>query len=519
MNLSMSSIAFFLNNRINPLLLRELRQQVRNRFTIVLINLFIAALVFSCMMTVLFRDPHELSGSGIMLFYWLAGQMTFACFLVVVGYTAVTTANERLNGDLMYVSGMRPSSIVFGKALSGAVLTILLMSITLPFVTLAYLLRGLDIEIVVRSFLSAFVSIQVMNALAITLFSNVKTRSQMILMIFGGFFASIFILQGASIMLFMVFPVFRSGSFSAWTDIISLILIPGSFYALFLAAAIAAVAPPTSNRFLPIRITLTVIYIGSLSLVSAIPNLFGPLPASVGGSPLAPWAYAWLVALVGLTMIVVSERDTWSYRVRRTIPKSFLLRLFCFPFYSGSPCGLVWLAFLCLGVVVALLSISTGTGPSSTNLFPMFWLVFALDYCLTGMLLRSWLLPRSVPSDKTWAVVLFLLLLFTFGGMLLFFLTRSESAMYGDFTAQYAASWISALNPFYLDFDASHTPRQTYGAAVWAVALIPFVFFWFIWRVRFFSPNAIEGTLTLEQAREAVLENNAKTAKPKDATA
>ncbi len=137
---------------MNPLLLKELRQLVRNRFIIVLINLFIAVMVVACMTATLFQQTSPLyEGSGTRLFVTLTSFLSFACFLAVVVYTAKSTANERINDDLMLTSAMRPSTIIIGKVLSGAVLTLLLMSITAPFVMLAYLLRGLDMETVAVS--------------------------------------------------------------------------------------------------------------------------------------------------------------------------------------------------------------------------------------------------------------------------------------------------------------------------------------------------------------------------------
>ncbi|MDR1269929.1 MAG: ABC transporter permease, partial [Planctomycetaceae bacterium] len=149
---------------INPLLLRELRQQVRNRFIIVLINLYVAVLVVVCLSNVLLpQNSSQIHGNGGILFVGLAVTMGIACFFTVVVYTALTTASERINGDLMFTSALKPSTIVFGKAFAGAILTMLLMSMTAPFVAVAYLLRGLDLEVVAVTFIGIFTTIQVLN--------------------------------------------------------------------------------------------------------------------------------------------------------------------------------------------------------------------------------------------------------------------------------------------------------------------------------------------------------------------
>lgn len=489
-----------LDNYLNPLLLRELRQLVRNRFIIVLINLFVAVLVFCCMMTVLFQDAVSLHGTGAQLFAWLSGIMTFTCFLAVVVYTGSTTANERINGDLMYASAMRPSSIVFGKLWSGAVLTVLLMSITAPFVMLAYLLRGLDIEMVVQSLLGTFVTIQVLNGLAICLFSNVKTKVQMSLMMGFGFF--LFMILGGQIFSFFLMRSFGVGFSSVssnWSALGWIFLSQGAMLAVFLSAAIALIAPPTSNRLLPVRITLTTIYLGSLVTCFYLSGILGYTESLTG------WIYGWTGASIVLMLLVVSERESWSFRIRQTIPKNFLFRLVFFPFYSGSPCGLVWLALLTAGIFGIGVYFDSTLGIEPIGLF---WLLFAFDYCVTALLLRSWFAPKSVTPDKTWTIVLFLLLAFTMGGILLFFLFYSSTAIYGDFYDKYSESWISALNPFLLDQNQL-TTMQTTASVGWAIVLVPFLLFWLLCRVRFFSPYGSDSAMTLEQAIEAVRQADA----------
>jgi hypothetical protein len=479
---------------INPLLLRELRQQVRNRFVIVLINLYLAVLVLVSVTNVIgYHYAPTRYGGGEFLFGALASVMGIACFLTVVVYTALTTASERINSDLMFTSALKPSSIVFGKALAGAILTVLLMSMTAPFVMVAYLLRGLDIEVVAITFISIFTAIQVFNSMAICVCSNAKTKIQMIAVLGGSFFASILGLQMIFTLAFLRYRFFMFGS-STWFESLLPFLAAGAVFAVFLAVAIVTIAPPASNRLLLFRLTVTIIYLGSLLISLNIPsgNIF--------------WIYSWTIVLTVLMLMVVSERETWSPRIRRTLPKSFIFRAIVFPFYTGSANGFVWLALLAIGICFVMINTTALTKISNNDILPFYWLLFSFDYCVTAMFIRSRFLSKKVTPEKTPVIVLLLLFFFISGGIFICFLLQKSE--YSDFLDVYSQSFFSVLNPFMmteLGLDRS-VERQGVAALIWFLGLLIPFFIWFISCVRHFSPKNIEETLTLEQAIAAIRE-------------
>ncbi len=487
----------FLDNHLNPLFLRELRKLVRNRFIIVLINLFIAMLVLVGMMGVLFQNSSQLTGTGGDLFGGLTAVMVITCFLAVVVYTASTTFSERLGGDLMYASAMKPRAIVFGKAWAGGVLTVLFMSITAPFVMLAYLLRGLDIEWVALSFLYVFIVIQVLNAAAICLFFNVKSRIQVVFLLGVGGFAFLWTL--AIIVSNLMFTAYRGARFDLWQAVASHALLALGIIALLLAAAIASISPPTSNRLLPLRLTVTTIYLLSLLFCLLVPSLSG------ASATLEIWMHAWAFTLFPLMLLAVCERDTWHDRIKKTVPKNVLLRVLAFPFYTGSPNGLVWVALLGAGVGLVHWFWSPGTKLDVTAQFGL----FTFDYCVTALLLREFFLRRWLDAGKTWIVVVCILLICTLGGMLAFFLVQYNELTHGDFLDAYEDSVFSILNPF-MGRESGHNISLPWVPPLcWAVLLGLPLGAWFIWKVARFSPFAATESMTLEQAEAAVREADA----------
>ena len=471
-----------LDDRLNPLLLRELRRLVRNRFITVLINLFIAVLVFVCVFMVLLIDRPIKHVAGSDLFIGLAVVMTFACFLMVVVYTAVTTASERINADLMFISALKPSQIVLGKFFSGVILSFLLMSITFPFVTLAYLLGGLDIRMVIFSFAWTFLAIQTMNSFIIFTFSNVKNYGQMFGTAFGVGIACMYGIGGIIGMLVDV--SFRWTSASADIVLAPFLLLLAAL-CLFLAAAVAVVAPPTANRLLPVRIVVTTVFLLTLAYCGF----------EFGGNPdvFKGWAYFWLFVLSLILLLTVGEREKWAYRVKKTIPNNFLFRMLVFPFYTGSPCGLAWV-FLLGGIF--LFAVLGANLLGDDNWAWPFVLLFAFNYAVSALLLRSFVFPKVVsPGIPGFACIL--LMLTTFGSMLVFYLITGDFS--NDFGDQYSSHVLSALNPFLLA-DGFEQTYRILAATGWAALLaFPFIF-WFGLRVREFSPSTPSDVMTLEDA-------------------
>ena len=67
---------------------------------------------------------------------------------------------------------------------------------------------------------------------------------------------------------------------------------------------------------------------------------------------------AWMVGsgdrrLSILTVAALGERDAWSARVRRTIPRNPLLRLAAFLFYTGSAGGIAWCVLMFAATMLA----------------------------------------------------------------------------------------------------------------------------------------------------------------------
>lgn len=496
---------------LNPLFIRELRRFVRNRFIIILINLFIAVLVLAAIIgllqeTVTSGNFRFSSGYGQNLFFVFMMIFILACFPTVILYSASAAAAERINEDLMYISTISPFSIVAGRLLNGALMTLLLMSITFPFITLAYMLRGLDIEFVAIWLIQVFVVIQVINAAMVAVFSSFRQKANIAgawvaggIIMFFGFFWIINLMA----MLFWHGPV---GASSSWNTVLLSLIGGGSLFAIFFVAGMSVIAPDTSNRATPLRVLFTVLFV-FYALVTGLSIHIGM------SAPMDIEVFSALVCtfLIVLLLSITTERDTWSLRIKKMVPRRYLLRTVLFPFFTGAPCGIAWF----FGVVGVLFLMNCIAFTGSVELHAFYFLLYAFDFCATALLIRALFRFKSKMAGPI--IALLLLLFCTLGSLLLFYLFYGFDSIG---RADYSTSDFAALNLFMvfdyrvttMNFNGSNfdVPVQFYSAAIWAMILLPCLLVWFAIRVRQFSPRALADAITLEQAIEIIHEEERK---------
>ncbi len=488
-------IAAYLDNRMNPLLVRELRQLVRNRFIIVMLNLYIGLLVLVGLLNVGFtEDANQASGEN--LFHALAVILNIISLLVVVPYTGLITASERINDDLMFTSGLRPVSIVLGKFLNGVILSLLLFSVTLPFFTLANQLRGLDMSTAFTIIWLAFLGLHLFNAFTILVFSGIRTYVQLVvcagLTLVAGYFCTVGFWD-----MFWYSSRFGSGAAMPMWEVLNFTLLALLLLAIFLAGSIANVASPNTNRALPFRLTVTTAYLLSFAIAWYCQTCHGV------GIAISIWCVCVFWCLVPLTILAVCERDRLGLRIRASIPKFLPLRLAVFPFYSGAPSALAWVGLLGLGVFGVILS-------GAANEFPLtelgwFWrddtlfqkvlcsMLFLFNYCVTALLMRSWFFPKAMRHQFTWLLIGFLVSVLVVGGMTAYFIVQQQE----DFsTWGYDETAFAAPNPFTLiqyvmTGNGEFSAAQKGCALFWGMALVPLLLVWLFPRLRDFSPPAV----------------------------
>ncbi len=148
-------------DRMNPVLLRELRRLSRNGFVIALVNLLLLGTLGLgiALLAAAVREKAKLEPEYC---HW--GYMALVAPVAVLGIPFMVFLRHQAqsraeNDDLVFVSALRPRQIVDGMALAGMAGMALVLSVTLPFAALALLISTADIGHLLHcAFLTAVLS-------------------------------------------------------------------------------------------------------------------------------------------------------------------------------------------------------------------------------------------------------------------------------------------------------------------------------------------------------------------------
>jgi len=143
----------------NPVLLRELRERVTGRRTMVMLTVWllvlsgIVALYYSSQTGGFgnngFGSPvTQIARVGQSLFEWVLFFMIGLVLFLVPGFTAASIAGERERQTLLplQVTMLRPVDIIVGKVAASLAFTVLLLVATLPLLAFAFLIGGITIS-------------------------------------------------------------------------------------------------------------------------------------------------------------------------------------------------------------------------------------------------------------------------------------------------------------------------------------------------------------------------------------
>lgn len=308
-----SHLAHWREWELNPIVIKELRQAVRSwavtgMLLLFLLVLFIASLGF--LITNTFDNDANLQlGAG--LFTTFLVILTISSVFFIPLYVGIRVAAERQenNPDLLYVSTLSPFRIIFGKFLCGAYMAILFFSACMPFMAFTNLLRGVDLPTVffILSFL--FLVVCAANMVAIFLACLPLSRPFKFLFILYGIGQSITLIVP---LMYLSFRMMESGIGAMmarreiWIGVITDVGLILAVIGLFFTLAVALISPQSSNRALPVRLYVTIIWLlgGVASLIWVIQTKNGYLMLS--------WTYSTFILMMLSLLVVVSNVDRLS---------------------------------------------------------------------------------------------------------------------------------------------------------------------------------------------------------------
>ncbi|GAB4271926.1 MAG: ABC transporter permease [Candidatus Rifleibacteriota bacterium] len=421
-----------IDDSLNPIIVKELRQVVRGRFLWGVLLLFLG---FQCAVLSVSIADRGMSNSSVgadtLIFLFVI--LFVGCFAVIPLYSGFKFAKERGENseELLLITTITPYSVIRGKFAASMAFILLIFSAFAPFMAMTFFLSGVDMPLM---FLVLFLGLLVCGGatmLQIALGSLAHDLSAFNLLRGVGLFIQISLFFS---LIGIVSEIFRFGAarmfgtsqfYEALGTMIFFIL--AATYFLYLAAA-AVISPSGSNRMLPLRRYLTRLWLISLAIT------FYWIITGSKASLIYGWGFICVSVLNFMLVIAVSERDYLTRRVARDIPKGWLQNRLAFLLSSGAAGGITWcLTMIVLTIIVVFMTsdyLFTGAYVYARAEFFEFAFGFTsyiLAYTLLAAFIRRVFLAEYISIRNTWVVALIVCAVFSIAPMFLGILAGSGS--------------------------------------------------------------------------------------------
>ncbi|MDR2438359.1 MAG: hypothetical protein LBE12_03165 [Planctomycetaceae bacterium] len=177
-------------DRFNPIFVFEIRQAVRNRlilgalcFYLLLLIVLVGYELISAQQNGLLAREHlhfgaKLAGSILRL-------LNSFCLGILLIYTIITTIDQGFHQEILFQTPIDSRITGFGKTWTAILLTSLFYIVTLPFLTITWMLRGVDILILGCTLFILFLLTQVINIYVTAAFLRCRDTNHLLTAILG----------------------------------------------------------------------------------------------------------------------------------------------------------------------------------------------------------------------------------------------------------------------------------------------------------------------------------------------
>ena len=349
-----------LDDRLSPILVKEVRQALRgNVFKFAFWFTLVAATILGVAAIFITTGERQFDEVGPIFF-----TAIFCCMAVaiqfLVPFTAFTSMGaewEENTYDLLVLSNLRPRHIVGGKLLSAAVQTLLFFSAFGPFLVFAFLLRGVDLTVILYLLALSLVASLTSSVLALALSSLTRHRFLRIL-----FMAALAGVLGFGTLLTIAWAIQIIQFPQALQDPDAHAFVTAQFLGipilgvLAFATACSRLAHEEENRSSGLRLLATGCLVAGLVWMAYANRIV------LDGDFLSGAGIGLLVAAALGAVVFTTEPEPLGRRTRLLVPRRPALALLAAPFLPGGARGLL-LFLIHGGMVVAGAFLIHWTGP------------------------------------------------------------------------------------------------------------------------------------------------------------
>jgi len=352
-----------LDDRLNPILVKEVRQALRGRFFRWMFGLTLLVTTFLALMvvTIAASQTHD-TRVGQQFFLVIYACMGGAVLVLVPFSAFLSTSSEwdENTYDLLVLSNLQPRQIVGGKLVSTLIQALLYYSTFTPFLVAAFLLNGLDLLVLGVVLLCSAASCVGLSLIGIALASLARVRAMrgIILALFGAALTG-----GWGISIGVVTAIVQNshelrsieGQMAVSVYVTTALLLAG----VAAVIAMARFSHEEENRSTPMRVLSLVLILAAALWAAWIHSI----------SAEAEFAWAMQIGaahpLLLMWIFFVSEPEALGRRTRKFVAERRGLALAALPLLPGGGRGVLLFALhglLALGTV-AILNLAWGSPP------------------------------------------------------------------------------------------------------------------------------------------------------------
>lgn len=457
---------------LNPILVKEARQALKSRqFAITFALLLICGWGWS-IVGVAMAGPaagYTSTGPGMFVGYYMILAFPLLVIVPFGAFRSLASEQEDRTYELLCITALRPRQIISGKLGSALLQMLVYLSAISPCLAFTYLLRGISLPtILVVIFWTSLVSLG-LSVIGLLL-ATMSTQRHWQVVASVAMIAGLMILFWIAAMIIVNMVVFDSDfpvndpEFLVANGMLLTAYV--TYFVLVFLAAAARITFASDNRSTKLRVVIAVQFMCLAAWSAGI---------------IAYWkSFDWEVLLIGISFMLLhlfvtgalmtGESPELSLRVRRSLPRSFLGRVFLTWFNPGPGTGYLFtVSFALAGVCAAALGllaagvalVNTGRGPSREEnvlAFAALGACYLIVYLGLGLLLvralRRWITIK--PEIAAMVNVILVVL----GCVVPMVIQASSPAWYGS-----SYSLLHITNPFWSTMHVSDGPGLPFETA------------------------------------------------------
>ena len=405
------------SERVNPIVVKEVRQSLKSRqFTISFGLTLIAAvswtlIAISMMVPRIFYMP---AGVPLLTGYFCILAVPLMIIIPLVAFLSLTAETEDSTFELLSISALSAQQIVYGKMASACVQILLYLSALAPSIVLTYLLRGVGLSSILLLLAWTVVLSIAETALGMLLGAIARTRMLQVIaavVLLGGLFWAMY--MWLYFVMDFGLPSMPIPGRQEYLISAGLASVLAAICTIALRAAAAAIDFPSENHSTPLRRRI-------LALLCLV--CFWTLLLIIASQELQVAQFMLIAVFVPAMVIgtlITGERGVISPRAQRSLPQSFLGRVFLTWFYPGAGLGYVFIVCIYAAFVATIAALEMSYEGKFNFRGGMSQSVWELGYVLLGYLaiyvginrLLMMLVPRKQPSRMVAAVAMMVALL------------------------------------------------------------------------------------------------------------